>query len=163
MKNFQYSKHPDLRYAYVKKLEFSDGTRTKTYSAGDLQRLLRISKQHAYRLIAEPERITEAQKELLLYKDLQQLTSWGPGWYLEEKGLRAPNGYVITAENMEYNASVHKLYRWQKEELSTLRNENKQLKMQIKWLTSKLSRQPEVRRPEYDKLPLIINKKFGEG
>lgn len=160
MKNFHLSKSPDLRQAYARKLTFRHHGRVRKYSAERLVSLLMISKQHAYRLIAHPERLTDQQRELLIYKDIRLLPGWGPDWIVEETGLRAPNGNLITAETMAYNAQVHQRHAELQEQVADLHREIDALRNHIHWLHGKLARPPEARHPEYDRGPIVIAKKF---
>lgn len=134
MKNSHLPKSRDLRNTYARRLELTDSRVTRRYTATELMQLLGISKQHAYRLIADPERLTNQQAELLLYKDLRAVTDWGPGWYVEAEGLRAPNGYVITIDNMKYNEIIHRRQRDLIQQNKDMQQEIESLRNHVGWL-----------------------------
>lgn len=140
MNNDHLSKDPNIRRAYARKLNFTDGHKGRYYTANDLMSLLDISRQHAYRIISDPEKLTKQQRELLLYKDLRALPDWGPGWYVENEGLRAPNGYLITANDMDYQSMTRQYISTLQQKNDSQAEEIAALRRQLEWLQDRLSR-----------------------
>ena len=155
MNKYHHGFSPEHRRCYARILEITDGHRIRRYTANDLIEHLGISRQHAYRLIAEPKKLKKQQYELLLYKDLRGLPSWGPGWYVEHDGLRAPNGYLITAHDMEDQSMSRQYISTLQRKAETQAEEIETLKRRVEWLQSRLSRPknlqdetPSLRHPQ---------------
>jgi len=135
-----------LRRANAKKLHLSDGWRQKTYTSDELVELLHISRAHAYRIIKDPEQLTPTLKELLIYKTMGAIPSFGAGWYLVEDGLSAPNGYVFSPVDLENWTMVQQLLALAHADNRKLQEQVAELLERVEHLQARLSTPDHLRK-----------------
>ena len=130
--------NPDLRRAWAKKLTISDGCRVRNYTAHELSDLLHISRQHAYRIISNPDSLTPLMRDLLIYKDLRALPGWSPGWYVDMSGLLNPMGKVLTENELNHVGQMRQYISSLERQIKDLKSENSLLQYHFDTVSDQL-------------------------
>jgi len=84
-----------------KKILFTDGHQGRYLDAEDLAQLACISIKHAYRLIADPSKITPTIHRLVTMQLLGSVPGWPPGWRIVDGVLYGPNGRGVSLADVD--------------------------------------------------------------
>lgn len=132
-------KNQDVRRAKNLKLTVTDGWAIRKITALELSQLAGISKQHAYKLIADPDSIRPGMWELLRLKLLGAVPGFEPGWYVTEDGIKAPNGFTYSQHDLEHYGFAVQVARNYRQDMQTLEE-------RIEWLRRRLSTPDKLRK-----------------
>ena len=103
------------RYVQSKKLNLeSFGLPGRFLTASEVSALGLVSRAHAYKIIADPDKYLSAQvKELLTIKVLGQIPGWQPGWRFDSasQSLITPDGKPVHCDDLENFSMVQQLLR----------------------------------------------------
>ncbi|WP_299203287.1 DUF3653 domain-containing protein [uncultured Amphritea sp.] len=137
------------RYVQSKKLNLESlGLPGRYLTASEVSDLGLVSRAHAYKIIADPERFLSAQvKELLIIKVLGQIPGWQPGWRFDsaQQRIHTPDGKSLSCEELENFAFVQQLLSlWEVENRDQAQQLERQ-KQRIEELENRLKLPPKLR------------------
>jgi len=137
------------RYVQSKKLNLeSFGLPGRFLTASEVSALGLVSRAHAYKIIADPDKYLSAQvKELLTIKVLGQIPGWQPGWRFDssQQRIHTPDGKSLSCDELENFAFVQQLLNLFEVDNRDQAQQLEQQKKRIEELENRLKLPPKLR------------------